>query len=102
MRIVIEKFYDNAGVEIDELVIESDELSFKVARYGNSFDGKGKRNVINIKYFNTEGGALRELLRMKLKESDVVTIEALLDRLVDITQYIKDKTALVVANRESR
>lgn len=30
MRVVIEKFYDNDGAEIGELVIESDDMQFVV------------------------------------------------------------------------
>lgn len=100
MRVVVEKFYDNAGTEIGELVIESDDLEFKVIHCGNNFTKEGKRLALNTKHFVTMGGALRELLRRKLKASKHETIEALLVGLGEIDNYIRDKTDIVVAARE--
>jgi hypothetical protein len=100
MRVIVETFYDDAGTEIGELVIESDDLEFKVVHCGNNYNEKGKRLALNTKHFVTMGGALRELLRRKLKASKHETIEALLEGLGEIDNYIREKTALVVAARE--
>jgi hypothetical protein len=101
MRVVIETFYDDNGVDIGELVIESDELSYKVVQYSKP-NKDGKRHASSIRHFITEGGALREIKRRKLKESKATTVEQLLEGLGDIDAYIREKTALVVAAREPR
>jgi hypothetical protein len=100
MYVVIEKFFDDQGAEIGELVIESNELNFKVVTYGNAFDDDGNRRSTDIKWFTSEGGALRYLLSLTLKEGKHETIEALLEGLGEIRDYIQEKTAFVVAARE--
>lgn len=82
MRVVIEKFFDDKGAEIGELVIESDTLGYQVVHYSANFTKvKGvetdKRVVISQAYYTTVAGCAKHILNRKIKESTATDLKGL-------------------------
>jgi hypothetical protein len=82
MRVVIEKYFDESGNVLGELVIESDALSYQVTHYSASFTKlKGvdtdKHAVINSVTYMTVAGCVKYILNRKIKESTATDLKEL-------------------------
>lgn len=82
MRVVVEAFYDDQNNEIGELVIESDELEFRVVHYSAAFQkykGVFTNNhvVISAKHFLSVAGCIKHILDRKIKESTATDLKEL-------------------------
>jgi hypothetical protein len=84
MRVVIEKFYDNEGLEIGELVIESEPFGYSVNHYSAAFTKvKGvdtdKHSIISSSNYMTVAGCIKNILNRKLSESTATDLKGLRD-----------------------
>jgi len=82
MRIIIEKFYDDKGIEIGELVIESDTFGYSVTHYSASFTKKegvatDTHVVISSANYLSVAGCIKNILNRKIKESTATDLKEL-------------------------
>ncbi|QGQ97009.1 hypothetical protein EHS13_20030 [Paenibacillus psychroresistens] len=91
MRIVIEKFYDNEGVEIGELVIESDGMQFSIRKYKKSEKAESGFNQEIHGHYLSLAGAVKGVVRMKIMESTTTTLRELIEDLKRIEAWIHEQ-----------
>lgn len=91
MRVVIEKFYDDLGAEIGELVIESDGMQFIVRTLMVATKNKTGVNDTILGYYPSIASAVKAIVRMKVMESTCTTLSELLQDVLRIEAYIHER-----------
>lgn len=76
------------------LYLESDEYGFMLREYSGKTDSNGKELYKTLGYFGSAQGAMKHLVKMKIKDSTALTLAELLQDLRRIEQYIESKLSV--------
>lgn len=97
MKVLIEKVIEKVNdVEVEkEIRLESDEYQFTLRKYNGKVstdkDGKEREIYETLGYYSNIHSALKDVLRMKIKESTATNLQELSEDIRRIEEWIKAK-----------